>query len=52
MKEGDFMNKKSALITPDVIEECLYESLDIAEKNTSFLKKNSSSHSKPQKSLK
>ncbi|AKA72275.1 hypothetical protein CSCA_5150 [Clostridium scatologenes] len=27
------MKKKSILITPEVIEECLCESLDIIEKN-------------------
>ncbi|MFL0198742.1 hypothetical protein ACJDU8_24770 [Clostridium sp. WILCCON 0269] len=26
------MNKKSVLITPDIIEECLYESLDSLER--------------------
>ncbi|MBV7275223.1 hypothetical protein [Clostridium thailandense] len=40
------MNKKSKLITPDVIEECLCESLDIIEKSTLILEKNSSSHRK------
>ena len=29
------MNKKLELITPDVIEECLCESLDVYEKKTS-----------------
>ncbi|CAB1246040.1 hypothetical protein ACFHWD_20010 [Clostridium sp. MT-14] len=33
-------NKKSILITPDVMEECLCESLDIIEKNTQSHKKN------------
>ncbi|MDF2883557.1 MAG: hypothetical protein K0R54_4114 [Clostridiaceae bacterium] len=50
MKEGKKMNKKSTLITPDVIEECLCESLDILEKSTIFLEKNTSSHKTTQKS--
>ena len=33
MKEGEQLKKKLILITPDVIEECLSESLDILEKN-------------------
>ena len=32
MKEGEKLNKKKILITPDVIEECLCESLDAPEK--------------------
>lgn len=39
MKEGENLNKKTVLITPDVIEECLSESLDILEKNTQAHKK-------------
>lgn len=35
MKEGEKMNEKSVLITPDVIEECLCESIDNQEINTS-----------------
>jgi len=35
MKEGEKLNKKLELITPDVIEECLCESLDVFEKKTS-----------------
>lgn len=46
------MNKQSILITPDVIEECLCESLDAAEKNTIFLEKNTSSRKSTQKSSK
>jgi len=52
MKEGEKLNKKSVLITPDVIEECLCESLDILEKNTLFLEKNTPSHKTAQKSSK
>jgi hypothetical protein len=40
MKEGEKLNKKLVLITNDVIEECLCESLDILEKNTSSYRKN------------
>jgi len=39
MKEGENLNEKSVLITPDVIEECLCESLDTQEKNTSSHRK-------------
>lgn len=46
------MNKQSILITPDVIEECLCESLDTVEKSAIFLKKNTSSHKSTQKSSK
>lgn len=52
MKEGKKVNNKSILITPDVIEECLCESLDILEKNTLFLGKNTSSHKIAPKSSK
>jgi len=52
MKEGEKLNKESVLLTPEVIEECLCECLDILEKNTSFLEKDTSSHSSTQKSLK
>ncbi|HEY5584046.1 MAG TPA: hypothetical protein VIK78_06095 [Ruminiclostridium sp.] len=34
MKEGEKLNKESVLITSDVIQECLCESFDIAEKKT------------------
>lgn len=52
MKEGEKLNKNLKLITPDVIEECLCESLDIIEKNTQILKKNLPSHRKIKISLK
>jgi hypothetical protein len=45
MKEGEKLNKESVLITPEIIEECLCESLDALDKNTQ-------SHSKTQKSQK
>jgi hypothetical protein len=32
MKEGEKLKKKPVLITLDVIEECLHESLDVLEK--------------------
>jgi hypothetical protein len=46
------LNKKSVLLTPDVIEECLSESLDILEKNTAFTEKKISSNSRLKKTLK
>ncbi|WP_278321728.1 hypothetical protein [Clostridium homopropionicum] len=42
------MNKESVLITPEVIEECLCECLDVLEKNTSSLEK-STPHIAPSK---
>lgn len=39
MKEGENMDKKLVLITPDVIEECLGESLDALEKRIPTHKK-------------
>jgi len=33
VKEGEKLNKLRVLITADVIEECLSESLDVLEKN-------------------
>ncbi|WML37599.1 hypothetical protein [Clostridium sp. OS1-26] len=46
------MNKKSTLITSDVIEECLCESLDILEKRTISIEKNTPSHRRARKSSK
>lgn len=41
IRGGDRMNdNKSVLITPEVMEECLCESLDIIEKNNQSHKKN------------
>lgn len=39
MKEGENLDKKLVLITPDVIEECLCESLDALEKRIPTHKK-------------
>jgi hypothetical protein len=46
------LNKESAIITPDVIEECLCESLDILEKSNSASKKNITFHRNMKKPLK
>lgn len=46
------MNKEAVLFTPDVMEECLSESLDVAEKNTKYTEKKISSNSRIKKSLK
>ncbi len=39
MKEGEKLNKKLVLITPDVIEECLCESLDTLERKVTTHRK-------------
>jgi len=44
------LNKESILITPEVIEECLCECLDIVEKRTIFLENDTPSHNNSQKS--
>jgi hypothetical protein len=47
-KEGEKLNKEMVLITPDVIEDCLRESLDAPERNTLLRsKKETSSKASP-----
>lgn len=46
MKEGEILNNELLIITADIIEECLSESLDILEKSNPAPKKNSTSRRK------
>jgi len=46
MKEGGSLNKEVLIITADIIEECLCESLDIVEKGNPISKKNNTSYRK------
>jgi len=46
------LKKDSVLFTPDVIEECLSEALDVAEKSTKYTGRKVSSNSRIKKSLK
>lgn len=46
MKEGEILNKELVIITDDIIEECLRESLDVLEKTNPVSTKNSTCHRK------
>lgn len=51
-KEGEKLNKKLMLITSDVIEECLCESLDSLEKRAKTTQKINITKSRTRRTLK